>query len=136
MRKSNINLIPFRYNLHQKLLKIIIKKIKNIFLNVKPGLQNKNRFIIKNVATATFRSPSAWGRSSSHTRERGMAVLLLRKMTTLTYRGKNYVQNKEAAKKQLIELTYRRNVYTNRMDDASSSNEKAKLNYRGANYTK
>ena len=50
-------------------------------------------------------------------------------MTTLTYRGKNYVQNKEVVKKQLVELTYRRNVYTNRMDDASSSNEKAELNY-------
>ena len=57
-------------------------------------------------------------------------------MTTLTYRGKNYVQNKKAAKKQLTELTYRRNVYTKRMDDASSSNEKAELNYRGVNYTK
>ena len=68
--------------------------------------------------------------------ERGMAVLSHRNMPTLTYRGKNYVQNKEAAKKQLVELTYRRNVYTNRMDDASSSNEKAELNYRGVNYTK
>ena len=68
--------------------------------------------------------------------ERGMAVLSHRIMTTLTYRGKNYVQNKEAAKKQFVELTYRRNVYTNRMDDASSSNEKAELNYRGVNYTK
>ena len=57
-------------------------------------------------------------------------------MTTLTYRGKSYVQNKEAAEKQLIELTYRRNVYTKRMEDASSSNEKAELNYRGVNYTK
>ena len=68
--------------------------------------------------------------------ERGMAVLSHRNMTTLTYRGKNYVQNKEAAKKQLVELTYRRNVYTNRMEDAASSNEKAELNYRGVNYTK
>ena len=57
-------------------------------------------------------------------------------MTTLTYRGKNYVQNKQVAKKQPVELTYRRNVYINRKDDASSSNEKAELNYRGANYTK
>jgi len=57
-------------------------------------------------------------------------------MTTLTYRGKNYVQNKKAAKKQFVELTYRRNVYTKRMDDASSSNEKAELNYRGVIYTK
>ena len=57
-------------------------------------------------------------------------------MTTLTYRGKTYVQNKETAEKQLVELTYRRNVYTKRMEDASSSNEKAELNYRGVNYTK
>ena len=57
-------------------------------------------------------------------------------MTTLTYRGKSYVQKKEAAEKQLVKLTYRRNVYTNRMEDASSSNEKAELNYRGVNYTK
>ena len=68
--------------------------------------------------------------------ERGMAVLSHRNMTTLTYRGKNYVQNKDVAQKQQVELTYRRNVYTNRLDDASSSNEKAELNYRGANYTK
>ena len=68
--------------------------------------------------------------------ERGMTVLSNRIMTTLIYRGKSYVQNKEAAQKQLVELTYRRNVYTNRMEDASSSNEKAELNYRGVNYTK
>ena len=68
--------------------------------------------------------------------ERGMAVLLNRIMTTLIYRGKSYVQNKEAAEKQLVELTYRRNVYINRMEDASSSNEKAELNYRGVKYTK
>ena len=58
-------------------------------------------------------------------------------MTNLTYRGKNYVQNKKVSKKKFVELTYRRNVYTNRIDDASSSiNEKAELNYRGVNYTK
>jgi len=57
-------------------------------------------------------------------------------MIKLTYRGKPYVQNKKVAKKQNIELTYRRNVYINRMADASSSFEKAELNYRGANYTK
>jgi len=68
--------------------------------------------------------------------ERGMAVLSHRNMTTLTFRGNNFVHNKDAAKKQIVELTYRRNVYTNRMDDASSSNEKAELNYRGVNYTK
>ena len=65
-----------------------------------------------------------------------MAVLSNRNMTTLTYRGKNYVQNIKVAKQQFVELTYRRNVYTKRMDAASSSNEKAELNYRGVNYTK
>ncbi len=88
------------------------------------------------VAIATFSFTLFSGRSPSHTKERGMAVLLNRIMTTLTYRGKSYVQNKEVAEKQLVELTYRRNVYTNRMEDASSSNEKAELNYRGVNYTK
>nr|WP_071818445.1 DUF4278 domain-containing protein [Prochlorococcus marinus] len=57
-------------------------------------------------------------------------------MITLTYRGKNYLQNKKAAKKQLFELTYRRNVYTNRINEASLSNKKAELNYRGVSYTK
>ena len=58
-------------------------------------------------------------------------------MPNLTYRGKNYVQNKKVSKKKFVELTYRRNVYTNRIDDASSSsNEKAELNYRGVKYTK
>ena len=65
-----------------------------------------------------------------------MAVLSHRIMTTLTYRGKNYVQNKKAAKKHLVELTYRRNVYNKRVNDASSNNEKAELNYRGVNYIK
>ena len=65
-----------------------------------------------------------------------MTVLSLRNMTTLTYRGKNYVQNKKVAKKQFIELTYRRNVYTHRMYEISSSNAKAELNYRGVKYTK
>ena len=31
---------------------------------------------------------------------------------TLIYRGQKYVQNKEAAKKQHIELTYRGKAYT------------------------
>ena len=88
------------------------------------------------VAIATFSFTLFSGRSPSHTKERGMAVLLNRIMTTLTYRGKSYVQNKEVAEKQFVELTYRRNVYSTRMEDASSNNEKAELNYRGVNYTK
>ena len=57
-------------------------------------------------------------------------------MTTLTYRGKNYVQEKEATNKQLVELTYRRNVYTNRVIQVTSNTEKLNLNYRGVNYQK
>jgi len=57
-------------------------------------------------------------------------------MTTLTYRGNTYVQNKDAIKKQLVELTYRRNVYTKRINEASFGIEKSRLNYRGINYTK
>ena len=68
--------------------------------------------------------------------ERGMAVLSHRNMITLTYRGKNYLQNKKVAKKQHVELTYRRNVYINRMADASSSYQKPELTYRGTKYTK
>ena len=57
-------------------------------------------------------------------------------MTTLTYRGKAYVQNKEASEKKLVELTYRRNVYQSRQNKASSNNDKAELNYRGIIYQK
>ena len=67
--------------------------------------------------------------------ERGMAVLSNRIMTTLTYRGKNYVQNKKVAEKQFVELTYRKSVYTNRMNEVSSNKEKSNFNYRGVNYT-
>ena len=83
-----------------------------------------------------FRSPSVEGAVRVIPWNGGWPCCHIEIMTTLTYRGKNYVQNKEAAKKQLVELTYRRNVYTKRMADASSSNEKAELNYRGVNYTK
>tara|TARA_B100000131_G_scaffold261065_1_gene257074 strand:+ start:118 stop:291 length:174 start_codon:yes stop_codon:yes gene_type:complete len=57
-------------------------------------------------------------------------------MTTLTYRGKAYTQNKEASKKKLVELTYRSSVYKSRQNAASSSNETANLSYRGISYKK
>tara|TARA_B100000945_G_scaffold178634_1_gene143300 strand:+ start:268 stop:438 length:171 start_codon:yes stop_codon:yes gene_type:complete len=56
-------------------------------------------------------------------------------MTKLTYRGKTYTQNKKIADKQLVELTYRRSVYTSRKGD-SSDLQNAELNYRGVNYQK
>ena len=68
--------------------------------------------------------------------ERGMAVLSNRNMTTLNYRGKNYLQTKEAPKKELIQLTYRKTVYTKRMEEASSNNQKEDLTYRGVSYNK
>ena len=55
-------------------------------------------------------------------------------MTTLTYRGKEYVQNKEAAQKQFIELTYRRTVYSNRKEEVTSNPQF--LKYRGISYQK
>ena len=56
-------------------------------------------------------------------------------MTSLTYRGTTYVQSKEIAEKQPVELTYRRNVYNNRINSATNKS-KAELNYRGVNYKK
>ena len=55
-------------------------------------------------------------------------------MIKLTYRGKDYSQNKKAAKKQLVELTYRRNVYSNRQLKASESIHEKELTYRGISY--
>ena len=55
-------------------------------------------------------------------------------MTTLTYRGKNYVQIKESFNQDFVELTYRRNVYQNRKQESSSKNNKTIFTYRGVNY--
>tara|TARA_Y100000589_G_scaffold291209_1_gene294571 strand:+ start:819 stop:992 length:174 start_codon:yes stop_codon:yes gene_type:complete len=55
-------------------------------------------------------------------------------MTKLTYRGKDYSQNKKAAKKQFVELTYRRNVYSNRQLKASNEAQERELTYRGVAY--
>ena len=56
-------------------------------------------------------------------------------MTTLTYRGKNYSQNKKASNKQFIELTYRRNVYSSRQIKSSNNTSEINLTYRGVNYS-
>ena len=55
-------------------------------------------------------------------------------MNTLTYRGKSYVQNKKLANKQLVELKYRRNIYTSRQETAYHEKEKSQLCYRGIFY--
>ena len=56
-------------------------------------------------------------------------------MTKLTYRGKAYSQSNKAAKKQYVELTYRRNVYSNRKMNTSKNPEESCLTYRGVNYS-
>lgn len=55
-------------------------------------------------------------------------------MTTLLYRGQNYVQQKEQKKKkECVELTYRRNHYNTCRSDAKSE-LKTQLAYRGHSY--
>ena len=89
----------------------------------------------KNVASTTKRSPCDAGRSSSQVMERGPGRIFgLRIMTTLTYRGKKYLQNNEASKKEAVKLTYRRSVYSNRQKQISL--EHPVLKYRGVKYQK
>ena len=55
-------------------------------------------------------------------------------MTTLLYRGLNYVQHKEQkAQKDCVELTYRRNHYNTCRSDARSQLN-FQLSYRGNRY--
>ena len=56
-------------------------------------------------------------------------------MTVLIYRGKEYLQNKEATPKKILELSYRRNVYTTRQAEAKKHMQ-ASLTYRGISYQK
>ena len=57
-------------------------------------------------------------------------------MTSLTYRGKSYTQNNSNSQNSFVELTYRRNVYTNRKKEASSKQDLVTLKYRGIEYEK
>ena len=56
-------------------------------------------------------------------------------MAVLTYRGKEYLQQKEVAPKKVVELSYRSNVYTSRQADARKQMQ-ATLTYRGIKYQK
>ena len=56
-------------------------------------------------------------------------------MTVLTYRGKEYLQHKEATPKKVVELSYRTNVYTSRQAEAKKQSQ-ASLTYRGNTYQK
>ena len=55
-------------------------------------------------------------------------------MTSLTYRGKSYTQNNFNSQDSFVELTYRRNVYTNRKKEVSLNQESFILKYRGIEY--
>tara|TARA_B100001109_G_scaffold242246_1_gene227034 strand:- start:436 stop:648 length:213 start_codon:yes stop_codon:yes gene_type:complete len=55
-------------------------------------------------------------------------------MTTLFYRGQNYVQQKKNKKQKVcVELTYRRNHYNTCRINASRE-QKTQLSYRGQSY--
>jgi len=55
-------------------------------------------------------------------------------MTTLLYRGHNYVQHKDQKpQKDCVELTYRRNHYNTCRSDARSELN-TQLSYRGRRY--
>ena len=59
-------------------------------------------------------------------------------MSTLLYRGNEYVQQNKGAEQTPVQLTYRRNVYKGRMTDATLHNVAlcgAQLTYRGVSYT-
>ena len=55
-------------------------------------------------------------------------------MTSLTYRGKTYTQNNSTSKDSFVELTYRRNVYTNRKKETYPKQNVVTLKYRGIEY--
>ena len=57
-------------------------------------------------------------------------------MTSLIYRGKSYTQNNSNSQNSFVELTYRRNVYTNRKKDIASKQDLVTLKYRGVEYKK
>ncbi len=60
-------------------------------------------------------------------------------MTVLTYRGKNYPQKTKFAPKQLVELSYRSNIYNTRQADAKKQVQltiQVHLTYRGTKYQK
>ena len=56
-------------------------------------------------------------------------------MTVLTYRGKEYLQQKEATLKETVELSYRSNIYTSRQAEARKQ-ILSTLTYRGIHYQK
>ena len=58
-----------------------------------------------------------------------------KKLTVLIYRGQKYLQHKEVTPKKVVELSYRRNVYTTRQAEAKKHMQSS-LIYRGSSYQK
>ncbi len=56
-------------------------------------------------------------------------------MTTLLYRGHDYIQHKDPSPKKCTELTYRREHY-NTCRDAVKAEFNSSLSYRGNKYRK
>ncbi len=68
--------------------------------------------------------------------ERGLEHTQMdRAMTVLTYRGKEYLQHKEATPKNVVELSYRRNIYKSRQTEARKHID-ATFTYRVNKYKK
>ena len=55
-------------------------------------------------------------------------------MTTLLYRGNDYVQHKHPKQVEMVELKYRKNVYRKKISNIS--NETPSFVYRGNTYKK
>ena len=80
-----------------------------------------------------FRSPYLRAQSELY-HGTGDSRVVNRIMTTLTYRGKTYIQTQNNPDTKFVELTYRRNVYTNRKKDVLQNERLASLSYRGIKY--
>tara|TARA_Y100001968_G_C19215468_1_gene646948 strand:+ start:505 stop:714 length:210 start_codon:yes stop_codon:yes gene_type:complete len=65
--------------------------------------------------------------------ERGLELQSKKGMTILTYRGKEYLQQKKVTKRKTVELSYRRSIYTSRQADVSKQ-VPVFLIYRGIKY--
>jgi len=57
-------------------------------------------------------------------------------MTTLLYRGHDYVQHKEPSAKSCVELTYRQDHYNTCRETLGIEDSHPTLSYRGRKYTK
>ena len=71
--------------------------------------------------------------------ERGPGLLRGTPNDNPLYRGNEYVQQNKAAETSPVQLTYRRNVYQGRLNEAALHNVAltgVQLTYRGVSYTR